>query len=211
MASRTPRWPSIGLISARRSSRKRKARTARPSEAAVSSMSSSERGRNSCSGGSNRRTVTGRPAMVVNNAEKSSVIVDEAVQSGTAVGLVLGEDHAAERHHALGRKEHVFRAGEADAFRPETEGRLRRLDGFGVGAHADLARCVRPAEELAHGAANVGLGELQVAGTKNAVADAAAHLGGIHSERANGRDAGLAGNARDNRGVTGHAAAGGED
>ena len=73
--------PSIGLISARRSSRSRSARTSSPSEAAVSSISSSVRGRNSCSGGSNSRTVTGRPG---HDREQRRVVagleVDEAVE-----------------------------------------------------------------------------------------------------------------------------------
>ena len=43
--------------------------TGRPSDCAVSSISSSVRGRNSWSGGSNSRTVTGRPFMAVKMAE----------------------------------------------------------------------------------------------------------------------------------------------
>ena len=89
-----------------------------------------------------------------------------------------------------------------------------RLDGLGIGAHLDAAGGVGPAEQLAHGAADMGLAQRQCAGIDSAVAaidgeavagaellvaDAAGHFGGIDRERAHAGDAGLAGDAGDDR------------
>jgi hypothetical protein len=67
-----------------------------PSEAATSAISASLCGRNSCSGGSSRRIVTGRPAMMRNSAVKSSRW--KGSRRASAVRrpfLVLGHDHLA--------------------------------------------------------------------------------------------------------------------
>ena len=70
MPRRQPRWPSIGLASASSAARRRIASTSVPSACATSASSASPCGRNSCSGGSSRRIVTGRPAMMRNSSMK---------------------------------------------------------------------------------------------------------------------------------------------
>ena len=71
MPSRQPRWPSIGFDSCSCWARARILPTSTFAALATSAISSSERGRNSCSGGSSSRIVTGRPAMMVNSSTKS--------------------------------------------------------------------------------------------------------------------------------------------
>ena len=72
--SRTPRVPSIGLTSAheRAASISLVSSADRPTVAFLIS-SSSTRGKNSCNGGSSKRTVTGNPLIARSNAAKSSV------------------------------------------------------------------------------------------------------------------------------------------
>ncbi len=71
--SRTPRVPNIGLNSCQACAARRSAcsSSARPSVACLMS-SSSVRGRNSCKGGSRRRTVTGRPSIASRISMKSA-------------------------------------------------------------------------------------------------------------------------------------------
>ncbi len=72
MPSRQPRWPSIGLVSCNASARWRIAGTSLPVSRAISPNSASVFGRNSWSGGSRRRIVTGNPFMMRNISAKSS-------------------------------------------------------------------------------------------------------------------------------------------
>ena len=71
MSSRQPRWPSIGLDSVSAMTRSRSSAGSTFIAAATSAISSSLFGRNSCSGGSSRRIVTGRPRMMVKSSTKS--------------------------------------------------------------------------------------------------------------------------------------------
>ncbi len=64
MPSRQPRWPSMGLASWCDSTRAAQLRPRRPPSCAPGCLISlSPCGRNSCSGGSSRRMVTGRPSI----------------------------------------------------------------------------------------------------------------------------------------------------
>ena len=108
-----------------------------PSASATSANSSSACGRNSCSGGSSRRMVTGSPAMI---AEQLDEIValgrQQLVERAAAARLVLGQDHLAHSADPLGVEEHMLGAAEADALGAELArgfGVERRL---GIGAHA---------------------------------------------------------------------------
>ena len=74
-------------------------------------------GRNSCSGGSSSRTVTGQPApsrvkMPTKSSRCSGSSASYAVCSSASVS---GEDHLAHRAHALLAEEHVLGAAQADA------------------------------------------------------------------------------------------------
>ncbi len=71
MASRQPRKPSIGLCSDSSRIRCRIFSSETPVAFTTSATSASVCGRNSWSGGSSRRIVTGSPDMIVNSSRKS--------------------------------------------------------------------------------------------------------------------------------------------
>mmetsp|Transcript_37749 Transcript_37749/g.118186 ORF Transcript_37749/g.118186 Transcript_37749/m.118186 type:complete len:299 (-) Transcript_37749:1759-2655(-) len=71
MPRRQPRRPSIGFCSLHFSTASTSVGSSRPSCMARSRSHSSSQGRNSCSGGSRRRTVTGRPSMASKMPSKS--------------------------------------------------------------------------------------------------------------------------------------------
>ena len=77
-------------------------------------------GRNSCSGGSSRRMVTGRPAMISNSSTKSSRCIGSSLASAARRAcLVVGQDHLAHGEDALVLEEHVLGAAQADALGAE--------------------------------------------------------------------------------------------
>ena len=86
-----------------------------------SSVASSSGGRNSCSGGSSRRIVTGRPAIASKIPSKSACWSGRSRSSARApLLLARGHDHLAhDRQPVLGH-EHVLGAAEADALRRRT-------------------------------------------------------------------------------------------
>ena len=116
---------------------------------AISTIRSSRRGRNSCSGGSRVRMVTGNPSMARKTPTKSAALHGQQfLQRGAAVFLVVGENHGAHVRQAVLGEEHVLGAAQADAFGAERA----RLDGIarnvGIGANPHAAERLGPAHEL---------------------------------------------------------------
>ena len=147
-------------------------------------------------------------------------------ERGAAVGLVMRHDHLADGADALGVEEHVLGAAEADAFGAELAGGFGVQRGFGVGAHLHAAGLVGPDHEGAeitrerrfdhrHTADEDLTGGTvdgdDIAGM-DGVAAGADGLGVVIDGQAPcPGDARPAHAARDDRGVAGHAAAGGDD
>ena len=151
---------------------------------------------------------------------------EELVEGGFAARGVGRHDHLADGADALGIEEHVFGAGQADAFGAELTGGLGVERGFGVGAYAHAADAVGPFHQGAEIAGEAGLDHRDgadedlagraVEGDDLAGADgvAARHEGlgaVIDGDGAGAGDAGAAHAAGDDGGVAGHAAAGGDD
>ena len=104
-------------------------------------------GRNSFSGGSSRRTYTGRPSI----ASKMRVVVvllqREAARSiaSRARLVVVGQDHVRHQVGAVA-EEHVLAAAQADALGAELDAPGGRLGVVGVGPYTELAQLVGPAQ-----------------------------------------------------------------
>ena len=77
-----------------------------------------------------------------------TLIRKEFRDRGFAVGEVVREDHLTNGVDAVTFKEHVFRAGEADALRTECDGVLRLLRSVGVRADLKAGGLGAPAHEL---------------------------------------------------------------
>ena len=140
--------------------------------------------------------------------------------------LVVGEDHLAHRLDAVLVEEHVLGAAEPDAFGAEAHGGLGVGRRVGIGAHAELAHLVGPADQRGKFAGELRLDHVDLAGEHLAgravdgdevalferlAAGGHGLRGVIDAQRAGAGDAGLAHAARNHGGVRGHAAAGGED
>src|SRR5256885_1435260 len=148
MPRRQPRWPSIGFVSCNATARWRIAATLLPVGRAISPNSASVLGRNSWSGGSNRRIVTGKPFMIWKISAKSSRwIGNSSASPGTPSGFVLGHDHPAHRADAIGLEEHVLSAAQPDAFSAEASCHACVGHGLGIGADLHVADGVRPAHQ----------------------------------------------------------------
>ena len=116
-----------------------------PSSLATSAWPLSSCGRNSCSGGSSVRIVTGRPFMARNMPSKSLPLERQQLgQRLLAVLRRLGQDHLAHLLDVV--EEHVLGAAQADALGAEGD-RLRRLVGL-VGIGADARACGRSSAQL---------------------------------------------------------------
>ena len=81
MARRQPRKPSIGLNSSSSRARSASFFGSAPIARATCAISSSPCGRNSCSGGSRSRMVTGRLPMILNNSTKSARCIGKSLAS----------------------------------------------------------------------------------------------------------------------------------
>ena len=106
-------------------------------------------GRNSCSGGSSVRIVTGRSPIARKMPTKSLALHGQQLGERLLATLdVVGEDHLAHGGDAVAAEEHVLRAAEADALRAEGDGVGRLVGLVGVGAHQQLAPLVGPLHDL---------------------------------------------------------------
>ena len=120
----------------------------RPSPPRPRAISSSLCGRNSCSGGSSSRIVTGRPFMISNSSMKSPRCIGSSLASAARRALlVVGQDHLAHRADAVLVEEHVLGAAEPDALGAELQRDARVVRRVGIGAHAELAHLVGPAHQ----------------------------------------------------------------
>ncbi len=148
-------------------------------------------------------------------------------QGALAPFEIVGEDHLAHRHDAVGIEEHMLGAAEADALGAELASDLGILRGVGVGADLELAVLVDPLHELTEVAGQFGLHRRYLAeddftggtikGDDVALFDNNAALGGelllaiVDDDVAATGDAAFAHAASDDRRVGGHAAASGEN
>ena len=102
-------------------------------------------GRNSCSGGSSSRIVTGSPAIASKIPSKSDCWNGSSRSSAARrPGLGVGEDHLLHDRQPLLAEEHVLGAAEADALGAELARARRVLGVVGVRAHLQAAQRRRP-------------------------------------------------------------------
>ena len=108
-----------------------------------SASSSSRPGRNSCSGGSSSRIVTGRPVHRLEQAlEVAALERQQLRERGAPVLLGVGHDHRPHLRLAVLGHEHVLGAAQADALGTELARLAGILRGVGVRAHAERADLV---------------------------------------------------------------------
>ena len=116
---------------------------------AISTIRSSRLGRNSCSGGSSVRIITGKPSIALNTPyEVLALHRQQLVQRLAAILLVVGENHALHDRDAAFAEEHVLGAAQADAVGAERVGQLGLVRMIGVGAHAEAAELVGPSSTV---------------------------------------------------------------
>ena len=223
MAMRQPRKPSIGLNSASSLARCSSFFGSTPMAAATSAISSSPCGRNSCSGGSSSRIVTGSPFMISNSSTKSPRCIGRSLASAlrrdfSSSARIISRTawmRASSKNMCSVRQSPMPSA-------PNLHGDARVGRRIGIGAHAELAHLVGPAHQRAELAGHRGLGHRHGAGQHlagravdgddlAALEHDVAGLQGLRvvvdPERARAGDAGLAHAARHHGGVRGHAAA----
>ena len=105
-------------------------------------------GRNSCSGGSSSRIVTGSPSIASKIPSKSARCIGQQLgERATASALVARHDHLAHRGDAVALEEHVLRAAQPDALGAEAARDARVVRRVGVRAHPEAAHVVGPAEQ----------------------------------------------------------------
>ena len=128
----------VGLVQPR--ARRRAVRAARPGSSplalatATLTASSVRSGRNSCSGGSIRRTVTGSPSIAVKISTKSARWSGSSASSAAClVSWVLGQDQPLDQLAPVA-EEHVLGTAQADALGAEAAGARGVRTGVGVGA-----------------------------------------------------------------------------
>src|SRR5664280_97246 len=117
MPRRQPRWPSMGLTSCNCSTRFNSVRSSFSlgdfglvtSSLPISTIRSSRRGRNSCSGGSMVRMVTGETIHGAKDADEVIALHGKQfAQRIAAVFLVVGENHGPHVRQAVLGEEHVL-------------------------------------------------------------------------------------------------------
>ena len=80
--------------------------------------------------------------------EVAPLIRQQLVHRRAARGFVRRENHLADRVDAVAREEHVLRARQPDALRPEGDGDFRLRGSVRVRAHAELRRLRAPFHQL---------------------------------------------------------------
>ena len=155
MPSRQPRWPSIGLASASFDPREQRlersrGRARRRRAAALHLQAWSVRGRNSCSGGSSSRIVTGSPLIAVKIPRSRRAAWAGAWRARPRrSSLVVGQDHLAHRGMPARRRRTCARCGTGRCPRRRTRGPCARPAGVSALARtASPADVVGPAEQL---------------------------------------------------------------
>ena len=151
---------------------------------------------------------------------------EQLIQHRAAAGLIVGHDHDLHLWHAVSGHEHVLGSAQADALGTEAPRAARVLGSVRVGAHAECAQFVAPAEYRVEAGVDLwrdehdvlerdGAGRAvdrdQVAFVQDAAIDV--HLASVEVDVQVGGagDRGAAHPTRHKRGVRGLAAFGGKD
>ena len=114
-------------------------------------MSSSRSGRNSCSGGSISRIVTGRPSIAREDLDEVGALQrQQRVECRLALASSAGQDQALDQLTPRA-EEHVLGPAQADPAAPKRRARAASLGRVGVGAHAQPADACRRGQEPVHG------------------------------------------------------------
>ena len=109
-------------------------------------------GRNSCSGGSSRRTVTGRSPIASKSSTKTSRCSGSRTsRRSRALVVVARHDHRRDLGLVLGGEQRVLRPAQADALGAHLDRRARVLPHVGVRAHAEPAPLVAPLQDALEG------------------------------------------------------------
>ena len=138
---RTPRRPSMGLLSWSRStaaSRRTSSGSGSPvaRATAIVTIRSARSGRNSWSGGSRSRIVAGSPSMASSRSVKSARCRGSRTSSAASRSSArVGEDHAFDEHPSR-TQEHVLGPAQADPLGAHRAGARRVLDRVGVRSHS---------------------------------------------------------------------------
>ena len=133
--------------------------------------SSSVAGRNSCSGGSSSRTVTGSPSMASRMPRKSSRWTDAQLLEGLGLlGRRVGQDHPPHHRQPVLAQEHVLGAAQADPLGAQAAGVGGVVAGVGVGPHGQvaLADVVGPRQHGVERGGGLGRGERHLPGHHDA-------------------------------------------
>ena len=144
-----------------------------PSDAASSFCLAGSCGTNSCSGGSSKRIVTGRPSiassvplmLVLTNGNNSA---SAALRSSTVLLRIIFRSRNSGSSEPVA-VEHVLGAEQADAFGAELAGDLGVVGRVGVGAHAQRAELVDQLHEALEARVLGGVHHLQRAGVDRAL------------------------------------------
>ena len=108
---------------------------------ASSLVSSPPCGRNSCSGGSSSRIVTGQPVHRLEDPlEVGALHGQQLGERAPAPALVARDDHLAHRRDAVALEEHVLGATQPDSLGAEAARDARVVRRVGVRAHAAVVR-----------------------------------------------------------------------
>ena len=102
--------------------------------------------RNSCSGGSSKRIVTGRPGISRNRPAKSLRWNGRILASAFSRPLRVGHDHLADFGEMV--EEHMLGAAQADPLGPEGDRHSGLVGQVGIGADPHLAVIVDPGHQL---------------------------------------------------------------
>ena len=132
----------------------RRARPA-PRRRATRTDSSVRSGRNSCSGGSSSRTVTGRPSIASKISRKSCFCSGSRASSAACrSSSLVGQDQLLDQLPAVA-EEHVLGPAQADALGAEPPGPRGVLRGVGVGADVEPPLLVGVGQDPVHAAHDV--------------------------------------------------------
>jgi hypothetical protein len=168
---------------------------------------------NSCSGGSSSRLAH---HLLEQPLEVGLLERQQLVEHRAPARLVLGHDHLLHLRYAVGGHEHVLGAAQADALGAELVRAASVLGRVGVGANAEGAQLVAPAEDGLEALVDAGNDERdvverdlaggavdrdQVALAQHAFADAKLACVQVDLELARAGDGRAAHAARDERGV----------